>query len=98
MPLAAIPESAERPLVRVPVLSKSTASMLRIRSRARRSFTRMPARAATEVEMLMTRGIASPSAWGQAITRTVTVRTKAALRSPSAHQAMNVTAPDAVAT
>ncbi len=46
----------------------------------------------------MTSGMASPSACGQAMTSTVTVRTTAWSRSPSAHQATNVTSAAAVAT
>ena len=61
------------PLVRVPVLSNSTVSMVRIRSNARRSLMRIPALADTAVDRAMTRGMASPRAWGQAITKTVTV-------------------------
>ena len=86
------------PLVNVPVLSNNTVSTVRIRSSASRSFTRMPARAATVVEIAITSGIARPSAWGQAITRTVIVRSRAWSGSPAASQAMNVMAPDASAT
>ena len=52
------------PRVNVPVLSKRTASIVRIRSSASRSLMRMPALAATDVEIAMTSGIASPRAWG----------------------------------
>ena len=96
--MAAIPETTWRPRVRVPVLSKSTVPTLRMASRARRSLIRMPALAEVDVEMAMTRGIASPRACGQAITSTVTVRTKASLRPPCAHQSAKVAAPDTVAT
>ena len=41
---AATPVTTCSPLVSVPVLSNSTASMVRIRSRASRSLTRMPPR------------------------------------------------------
>ena len=58
--------------------------MFRIRSSARRSVTRMPARAEIDVEMAITSGIASPSAWGQAITSTVTTATIPAAGSPTA--------------
>ncbi len=68
-----------RPLVSVPVLSNSTVSTVRIRSSASRSLTRMPARAASAVEMAMTSGMASPRACGQAMTSTVTVRSTASL-------------------
>jgi hypothetical protein len=58
---AATPLTRGSPLVRVPVLSNSTASTTRIRSRASRSLIRMPLRAANPVEMVMTSGMASPS-------------------------------------
>jgi len=45
----------------------------------------------------MTSGIARPSAWGQAITSTVTVRSTAAVVFPSIVQVMNVVALAAVA-
>jgi hypothetical protein len=85
-------------LVSVPVLSNSTASTVRIRSSASRSVTRMPARADTAVASEITSGMASPSAWGQAMTSTVTVRTMASSTSPSADHTTNVTRPAAVAT
>ena len=49
--------------------------MVRIRSSARRSLTRIPLLADTAVDSAITSGIARPRAWGQAITSTVTVRT-----------------------
>ena len=61
-----------RPAVSVPVLSNSTMSTDRIRSRASRSFTRIPAFRRNGRGHAITSGIASPSAWGQAITSTVT--------------------------
>ncbi len=83
---AATPVTTWAPLVRVPVLSNSTASMVRMRSRARRSLTRMPARAEIDVDRLTTSGMARPRAWGQAMTSTVTVRRKAWSVSPRAAQ------------
>ena len=79
------------PLVRVPVLSNKTVLTVRIRSRARRSLTRIPDFAATAVDKAMTSGMARPRACGQAITRTVTVLVMAWSMLPSAHQVMNVT-------
>ena len=73
----ATPVTTGAPRVSVPVLSNSTASTARIRSSASRSFTRMPARADSAVEIAITSGIASPSACGHAITSTVTVRSTA---------------------
>ena len=57
-----------------------------------------PFRAPSEVEIAMTNGIARPRACGQAITRTVTVRTSAPSGSPSNHQPTRVIAPAASAT
>ena len=71
-----------RRVVSVPVLSKSTASMVRIRSNASRLRIKMPDCAASALDSEMTSGIASPSACGQAMTSTVTVRTTASLTSP----------------
>ena len=76
------------PVVSVPVLSNTTTPTCRIRSSASRSLTKMPLRAAREVEIEITRGMASPRAWGQAITRTVTVRSIALLWSPSSDHTM----------
>ena len=52
----------------------------------------MPAFAATAVDSAMTSGIASPSACGQAITSTVTVRSIASSTLPASIQATNVIA------
>ena len=62
------------PRVSVPVLSKNTALRLRASSRPRRSRTSKPFLAPSVVEMATTSGMASPSACGHAITRTVTTR------------------------
>ena len=83
-PTAATPVTTWAPLVRVPVLSNSTASTCRMRSSARRSLTRMPALADTAVDSEITSGMARPRACGQAMTSTVTVRTTASSTSPSA--------------
>ena len=77
------PLTAWLPFVRVPVLSKSTASIVRMRSRASRSLTRMPLRAATAVDSAITSGMARPRACGQAITSTVTVLRTASSTCPS---------------
>ena len=82
-----------RPSVRVPVLSNSTASTVRMRSRASRSFTRMPLRADIAVDRAITSGIARPSAWGHAITSTVTVLSIAWSMSSASVHAMNVMMP-----
>ena len=71
---AAISMTVGSPLVRVPVLSNSTASTVRMASSANRSLTSTPPRAARSVAMATTRGIAKPSACGQAMTSTVMVR------------------------
>ena len=54
--------------------------------------------APSDVEIAMTNGIARPRACGQAMTRTVTVRTSAPSGSPSNHQPTKVIAPAASAT
>ena len=58
----------------------------------------MPFLAATADEIEVISGIARPSAWGQAITSTVTVRTTASSVSPSANHTMTVTTAAPVAT
>ncbi len=73
-PVVSIPTTRNSPRVSVPVLSKITASSFRASSRPRRSRTRSPFRAPSVVEMATTSGIASPRAWGQAMTSTVTTR------------------------
>ena len=94
VPASSIPATSRttgRPMVNVPVLSNSTALTVRIRSRASRSLTKIPERAAIEVEIAITSGIASPSACGHEITRTVTLRSTAWFMSPSAAQTKKVT-------
>src|SRR5829696_543612 len=90
---ATTPLTCGLPVVRVPVLSNRTASTVRIRSRARRSLTRTPLRAASPVEMAITSGMANPRAWGQAITSTVTVRSTAWSGAPSTSQTAIVMRP-----
>ena len=85
------------PFVNVPVLSNRTASMVRILSSASRFFTRIPARADVAVEMEITSGIASPSACGQAITSTVTVRMTPSELLPASDHAIAVMAAAPVA-
>ena len=58
----------------------------------------MPWLADSDVAFTMTRGTASPSACGQAITRTVTARsTTNAISRPAAAQLAAVAAPDPIA-
>ena len=64
-----------------------------MRSSAIRFLIRTPARAARSVEMAMTSGMARPRAWGQAITRTVTVRVTASVTLPIRVQKMKVRTP-----
>src|SRR5699024_8065342 len=82
-PTGWIPVTVGSPLVRVPVLSNSTASTVRMDSSARRSLINTPPRAARSVAIDTTNGIARPKAWGQAMTNTVIVRTTAASGAPS---------------
>ena len=82
------------PVVRVPVLSKTTAWRSLARSNALRSRIRNPDRAASAVETATTSGTARPSAWGQAMTITVAARSTAnPTPSPRASHAANVAAP-----
>jgi hypothetical protein len=64
-----------------------------MRSSASRFSTSNPARAARSVEMAITSGIARPSACGQAMTRTVTVRVTASPTPPSSVHAAKVNTP-----
>ena len=77
-------------MVRVPVLSNTTVSIVRMLSRASRSFTSTPAFAARSVAIDTTRGMARPSACGQAITSTVMVRTTASSVRPMSTQTIAV--------
>ena len=72
--------------------------MVRIRSSARRSFTSMPARAASAEEIAITSGIANPRAWGHAMTSTVTVASTARFASPRTIHTTKVTRAEPVAT
>ncbi len=72
--------TAKAPSVRVPVLSKTMVSTFSPISRASAFLTRMPFFAARVVEMAVTVGMASPRAWGQAMTRTVTAMVRAKTR------------------
>jgi hypothetical protein len=51
-----------------------------------------------EVDRLTTKGMARPRAWGQAMTRTVTVRRKASSVRPRPAQTANVANPASRAT
>ncbi len=83
-----------RPSVRVPVLSKTTAWMSLALSKADLSRINRPDFAASEVETATTRGTASPRAWGQDMTITVTALSMAKAESLlKLSQAANVIAP-----
>ncbi len=86
------------PSVSVPVLSKMTVSSFLASSSPRRSRTSNPPFAPNVVEIATTSGTANPNACGQAMTRTVAVRTNASSGSPSASQVTRVRAPTAMAT
>ena len=76
------------------VLSKATKRISRPRSNASRFRTRMPFFAARAVAFTVTRGMARPRAWGQAMTTTVTARERAKLKSrPRASQTRKVRVP-----
>ena len=66
----------------LPVLSKSTVSTAQSRSRAPPSRNRTPARAARPIPTTIAVGVASPSATGQATTRTPTAHTTPAVMAP----------------
>ncbi len=69
------------PWVRVPVLSKIMASMLRAFSKEVLFLINNPLLADSAVETATTRGMASPSAWGQVVTITVTALSREKARS-----------------
>ncbi len=87
------------PVVRVPVLSKSTARILRAPSNGVLLRIKNPFFAARVVETATTRGTARPRACGQVITITVTVRSmeKRKSRPEKASQANMVIAPEPMA-
>ena len=58
----------------------------------------MPAFAAIAVEIEITKGMASPSAWGQAMTSTVTVRITPSAGWPSSVHTIIVAIADPAAT
>ena len=62
--------TARCPVVRVPVLSKTTVSTVRMASRARYPLRKMPNCAPRPEATIMAVGVASPSAHGQAMTST----------------------------
>src|SRR5699024_11227385 len=87
------------PSVSVPVLSKTTASRSLAPSKFARFRISNPCFAEREVETATTSGAANPSAWGQVITITVTIRSKATSKEyPSASEINNVINQDARAT
>ena len=57
----------------------------------------MPALADTAVEMATTSGMASPRAWGQAMTNTVTAAVRAVSQVAERAHTTNVTRPEPVA-
>ena len=65
------------PFVRVPVLSNTTASRFLAPSKLALFLIRSPCFAESVVETATTSGDARPSAWGQVITITVTIRSRA---------------------
>lgn len=68
-----------RPVVTVPVLSRTTVSTLRVRSRTSGPLMRMPSWAPRPVPTMSAVGVASPSAQGQAMISTATAAVKAAV-------------------
>ena len=87
------------PSVSVPVLSNKIAVILREFSNAVRFRIRRPFWADIEVEMETTNGIARPSACGQDITITVTIRSRANTKSnPRINHTASVVNPTVRAT
>ena len=72
------------PSVRVPVLSKTTVSMLQAFSMAEAPLKRIPSSAARPEAVIKAAGVASPSAQGQAITSTPQTVETAFPQSPGA--------------
>lgn len=90
-PMRVTPNS---PSVSVPVLSNTIAVIFRDSSKAVRFRMSSPFCAEMAVEIATTSGIATPSAWGQAVTITVTIRSMANDGSlPTANQTMSVSTP-----
>src|SRR5699024_6272157 len=86
------------PSVSVPVLSNTTRSNLNALSNATLFRINKPSLAAMEVDLDVTSGVAKPSACGQAIINTVTIRSKAKSKSPLVHQTAKVIIPTTTAT
>ena len=74
--------SSMRPAVTVPVLSRTTVVIRRVRSRISGPLMRIPSCAPRPVPTMRAVGVASPSAQGHAMMRTATAAEKAAVGSP----------------
>ena len=74
MVLWCMPSTSKTPWVRVPVLSKTTQSVLERASRKLEPFTNMPARLAPPMPAKKLRGMLITRAQGQLITRKVKAR------------------------
>jgi len=72
------------PMVSVPVLSKTTASIFPALSRAAPLLIRIPERAPRPIPTMTAIGVASPSAQGQAMTSTASVKARASAKSAPA--------------
>ena len=75
-----------RPVVTVPVLSRTTVSTRRVDSRTSGPLIRMPSWAPRPVPTISAVGVARPSAHGQAMIRTATAAVNAAAASPVARE------------
>ncbi len=79
------------PMVMVPVLSSTMVSSFAAFSRASLRLNKIPFSAPLPVPAMMAVGVARPSAQGQAMTRTATMRIMAGTNSPvAAHQIIKV--------
>src|SRR5699024_5672885 len=86
------------PSVNVPVLSKITVVRFRVTSNAVRFRISNPLVADRVVEIATTKGIATPRAWGHAVTITVTILSNANAKSPLVlYQYPNVATPTPIA-
>ena len=90
LPTMVVPVRLSSPRVSVPVLSKTTVSIVFIDSRVCPRVGRKPRRRSLTVADVIAVGVASDSAQGQVTTRTESVMSKA-LSAPASHQPIQTT-------
>ena len=86
-PGASRPSSSIRPSVTVPVLSRTTVVIRRVRSRTSGPRMRIPSCAPRPVPTMSAVGVARPSAHGHAMIRTATAAANAAVAPPPSERA-----------